>query len=66
MECKYNRREVGKETETLLEEALERGFAQIGDRGYCDRYIGSGNEVYKTAVAVVGRDDVGVRYERMT
>jgi len=65
IECKYSRQETGKDTEALLEEALDRGFAQIADRGYCERYIGCGKEVYKTAVAVAGRDDVRVRYERM-
>ena len=66
IECKYCRPEAGKDTDTLLEEAISRGFAQIDGRGYCERYINSGKDVYKTAVAVTGRDEVRVRYRQIS
>jgi len=63
IECKYCWPEAGKDTDTLLDEAIAKGFAQIDGRGYCERYINSGKDVYKTVVAVSGRDAVRVRYQ---
>jgi len=64
IECKYSRPEAGKDQDILLEEAITRGFTQINDRGYSERYAGLGNEIYKTVIAVTGRDKVKVRYIR--
>ena len=64
IECKYSRPEAGKDQDILLEEAITRGFTQINDRGYSERYAGLGNEIYKTVIAVTGRDKVKVRHIR--
>jgi len=47
----------------LFDEALEEGMKQINDRGYADKYAGSGKSVYKAAFAFLGRDEIEMRVE---
>ncbi|MDR0490150.1 MAG: PD-(D/E)XK nuclease domain-containing protein, partial [Oscillospiraceae bacterium] len=49
------------EKRKLFDKALEEGLQQIKDRGYADKYIGSGKEIYQAAFAFLGRDDIEMR-----
>ena len=49
----------------LLEKALDEGMDQIKNRGYANKYIGSGKTVYKIAVAILGRDNMEMRIEEV-
>ena len=42
----------------IFDKALELGMKQIAERGYADKYIGSGKKVYQAAFAFLGRDNV--------
>ena len=42
----------------IFDKALESGMKQITDRGYADKYIGSGKTIYLAAFAFLGRDNV--------
>ena len=42
----------------IFDKTLELGMKQIKDRGYADKYIGSGKTVYLAAFAFLGRDNV--------
>ena len=42
----------------LYEKALKQGMKQISDRGYAEKYRGSGKTVYIAAFAFLGRGDV--------
>ena len=46
------------EKRKLFEEALKQGMKQITERGYADKYQGSGKTVYLAAFAFLGRDNV--------
>ena len=45
----------------LFDKALEDGMKQIKDRGYADKFAGSGKNVTLAAFAFLGRDDVEMR-----
>ena len=47
----------------LFETALREGIEQIKERGYCNKYLGSGKTVYQAAFAFLGRDDIDMRVE---
>ena len=47
----------------LFEQALEEGMAQIKDRGYADKFAGSGATIYLVAFAFLGRDEIEMRME---
>ena len=53
---------AGKKQE-LFEKALDEGMAQIKDRGYHKKYIGSGKAICQAAFAFLGRDDIEMRIE---
>ena len=42
----------------LSSKALKQGMKQISDRGYANRYRGSGKTTYLVAFAFLGRDNV--------
>ena len=42
----------------LFESTLEEGIRQIRERGYANKYQGSGKTVYQVAFAFLGRDDI--------
>jgi len=42
----------------LIESTLEDGMRQIRERGYANKYQGSGKTVYQVAFAFLGRDDI--------
>ena len=44
------------EKRKISDKALELGMKQISDRGYADKYAGSGKTVYLAAFAFLGRD----------
>ena len=46
------------EKKALFEKALEQGMKQINDRGYADKYKGSGKTIYLAAFAFLGRDNI--------
>ena len=48
----------------LFDEALGEGMKQIEDRGYADKYAGSGKAIYKAAFAFLGRGDIEMRMEK--
>ena len=47
----------------LFDTALEKAINQIKDRGYADKYIGSGKAIYKAAFVFLGRDEIELRVE---
>ena len=47
----------------LFEKALEEGMAQIKDRGYSNKYAGSGKTIYHAAFAFLGRDDIAMKID---
>jgi len=46
-----------------VEKALDDGMQQIRDKGYADKYAGSGKAVTLAAFAFLGRDDIEMRVE---
>jgi len=46
------------EKQTLFEATLREGMGQIDEKGYADRYRGSGKAVCKAAFAFLGRDEI--------
>ena len=61
MEFKYEQCAPGADDEAkrkLFDKALAEGMRQIRDKGYADRYAGSGKEVVLAAFAFLGRDDI--------
>jgi hypothetical protein len=64
MEFKYRACDPDASAEVkdeLFKKALDEGEKQITDRGYADRYAGSGKEVIRAAFAFLGRDNIGMR-----
>jgi len=51
------------EKKRLFETALDGAMKQIDDRGYCNKYLGSGKAIYKAAFAFLGRDEIEMRVE---
>jgi len=47
----------------LFEAALTVAMKQINDKGYSDKYRGSGKTVYKVAFVFIGRDEIDVKVE---
>ena len=47
----------------LFDAALTDAMNQINDRGYGDKYKGSGKAIYKAAFAFLGRDEIELRIE---
>ena len=47
----------------LFDEALEEGMRQINEKGYADKFEGSGKAVYKAAFAFLGRDEIELAVE---
>ena len=45
----------------LFDKALDEGAIQIFDRGYADRYVGSGRKVTRAAFAILGRNEIEMR-----
>jgi len=61
MEFKYTECPKGAKKErkqNLFEAALKEGMEQIEEKGYADRYRGSGKTVQKVAFAFLGRDEI--------
>ena len=50
----------------LFAEALDKGLAQIKDRGYYKKYTGSGKTIYQAAFAFLGRDDIEMLVESVS
>ena len=64
VEFKYENCEKGasvEEKQKLFDDALKKGMDQITDRGYANKYDGSGKEIFKAAFAFLGRDDIQMR-----
>ena len=49
---------VESEKKALSGKALEQGMKQIVDRGYANKYKGSGKTIYLAAFAFLGRDNI--------
>jgi len=45
------------------EEALEQGMAQINDRGYYKKYIGSGKKITQAVFVFLGRDEIEMKVD---
>jgi len=66
MEFKYegcNPDTAPEEKQKLFEKALNDGLEQIKDRGYADKYAGSGKTVHLATFAFLGRDEIKMRSE---
>ena len=51
------------EKQNLFDAALSGAMNQINEKGYADRYRGSGKTIYKAAFAFLGRDDIEIKIE---
>jgi len=51
------------EKSKLFDDALDGAMKQIDDRGYCDKFQGSGKTVFKAAFAFLGRDEIDMNFE---
>ena len=59
--------EAGSEAKRrLFTEALAEGIKQIKERGYADKYSGSGKTIYQAAFAFLVRDDIEMQVEELT
>ena len=47
----------------LFDAALDNAMKQINNRGYCDKYRGSGKTIYKASFAFLGRDEIKMKVE---
>ncbi|MDR2570901.1 MAG: ATP-binding protein [Oscillospiraceae bacterium] len=54
-----------EEKRSLYDTALDEGMHQITDRGYTDKYKGSGKKIYTAVFAFIGRDEIEMRYNTM-
>ena len=45
----------------LFDKALDEAMAQMRDRGYADKYKGSGKSIYQAAFAFLGRGEIEMR-----
>jgi len=45
----------------LFEKTLDLAMEQIDEKGYIDRYLGSGKAIYKVGFAFLGRDEIELR-----
>ena len=66
MEFKYEKCPSGvnrDEKAALFDTALTSAIEQINNKGYGDRFKGSGKSIYKTAFAFLGRDEIEMRME---
>ena len=50
----------------LSDAALSDSMKQIEDRGYCEKYIGSGKAVYQVAFAFLGRERIEMAVNRIS
>jgi hypothetical protein len=67
IEMKYHKggkRDSAEKRKTRQNNLMTQALEQIESRGYADKYSGSGLQVYKVAIAVVGRSDVACRAVR--
>ncbi|MCL2164083.1 MAG: ATP-binding protein [Oscillospiraceae bacterium] len=61
MEFKYKKCPPGaseEERRKLFEKALDEAMGQINDRGYAEKFMGSGKVIYRAAFAFLGRDNI--------
>ena len=66
VEFKYRNSKKGataEEKRVLFNGVLDDAMGQIKDRGYADKYVGSGKKVYLVALAFLGRADIEMRVE---
>jgi len=64
MEMKYCHCPTGASDDKkreLFDAALDEAMEQIRDRGYADKYRGSGKTIYRVAFAFLGRSDIEMR-----
>jgi hypothetical protein len=70
LELKYAKADQDTNTntdiDTLLDNAVDDALTQIQDRGYADRYQGTGRQVHQVAIAVAGRGHVRIRTQPPT
>ena len=59
VKCPPDASDVDKQR--LFDKALDEAMAQIRDRGYGDKYQGSGKTIYEAAFAFLGRGDIEMR-----
>ena len=52
-----------EQKQKLSEKALDSGVKQIRDKGYADKYAGSGKAIYHVAFVFLGRDNIEMRVE---
>ena len=67
MEFKYKQcpqKASAEKKRKLFDEALDEAMCQINDRGYADKYSGSGKTIIKAAFAFLGRGEIELRVER--
>jgi hypothetical protein len=68
MEFKYENcppEATDEQKQKLFEKTLAKAMEQIDEKGYCDRYLGSGRAAYKVAFAFLGRDDIQLNVDML-
>ena len=66
MEFKFERcppKANAEKKKKLFDKILDEAMAQIKDRGYHKKYIGSGKTIYQAAFAFLGRDEIEMKTE---
>ena len=65
MEFKYTdcepNTEAGEKTR-CFKKMFDEGMNQIIDKGYADKFVGSGKDIYLTVFAFLGRDDIQMKH----
>ena len=49
----------------MFDEALEEGMDQIKSRGYHEKYLGTGKQIYLAAFAFLGKNDIEMKFETL-
>jgi hypothetical protein len=52
-----------EEKRNLFDTALDEGISQIINKGYTDKYKGSGKKIYTAVFVFLGRDEIEMRYQ---
>ena len=63
IEFKYKKSTDSDVKEKLIMKTLVDGMAQIKNRGYHEKYIGSGKTIYQATFAFLGRDEIYMKFE---
>jgi hypothetical protein len=56
---------IAEAKKKLFDMALDEGMNQIKAKGYANRFVGAGKDIYLVAFAFLGRDEIDMRVEKV-